>query len=40
MLAGQAVAVAAQQICADDIATSRVDVERLRATLSGWGVPL
>ncbi|MCL4684807.1 FAD-dependent oxidoreductase [Myxococcota bacterium] len=40
MLAGQAVAVAAQQICTDDVATSRVDVERLRATLSGWGVPL
>jgi hypothetical protein len=40
MLEGQAVAVAAQQICEDDVATAGVDVERLRGVLAGLGVPL
>ena len=40
MLEGQAVAAAARQICDDDVAAASVDVERLRAVLADWGVPL
>ena len=40
MLAGQATAVAARQICEHDLAATAVDVEQLRHTLSGMGVPL
>jgi hypothetical protein len=40
MLEGQAVAAAARQICDDGVAAASVDVERLRAVLTDWGVPL
>lgn len=40
MLEGQAVAVAAREMCDADIGAAAIDIDRLRAALDGMGVPL